>query len=141
MWALALGTAILLFSVVSGLHQVDLMDDIKDEKSSSFGRYTIEGRVYSPELLNFNDNWQKDTAVNINDGEYVGFLKQDGSFVINNLPSGSYVVDIINPEYLYESVSANHNQRSAGESIMVLLAVIHSTASRSTRKASFAHAN
>lgn len=69
------------------------------------GRYTIEGKVYSPELYPFDVNWQKDTSITINDGEFNGFIKEDGSFVISNVPSGSYVVDIVNPDYLYESVS------------------------------------
>lgn len=69
------------------------------------GRYLIEGKVYPPELFSYDQNWQKDTAVTINDGEYNGFLKEDGSFVISNVPSGSYVVEIINPDYYYESVS------------------------------------
>lgn len=87
------------------VHALELTAEDTDEVASTASRFAIEGKVYSPELLNFNSNWQKDTAVSINDGEFVGFLKQDGSFVISNVPSGSYVVDIVNPEYWYESVS------------------------------------
>lgn len=76
------------------------LDDFEES-----GRYTIEGKVYSPELYPFDVNWQKDTSISINDGEFNGFLKEDGSFVISNVPSGSYVVDIVNPDYFYESVS------------------------------------
>lgn len=89
------------------VHALELTADDTDEVASAAGPFAIEGKVYSTELLNFNNNWQKDTAVSINDGEYVGFLKQDGSFVISNVPSGSYVVDIVNPEYWYESVSVS----------------------------------
>lgn len=93
------------------VHALELTADDTDEVASTAGRFAIEGKVYSPELLNFNSNWQKDTAVSINDGEFVGFLKQDGSFVISNVPSGSYVVDIVNPEYWYESVSGHMGLR------------------------------
>lgn len=104
--------AVLLLGTVACVHgAVELSADDTDEVVSTAGRYTIEGKVYAPEVLSFNSNWQKDTAVSINDGEYVGFLRQDGSFVISNVPSGSYVVDIVNPEYWYESVSGR------GESI------------------------
>lgn len=89
-------------TIISTAAALDLTAEDADEVS---GRYTIEGQVYPPELLDFNSNWQKDTAVSINDGDYVGFLKQDGSFLISNVPSGSYVVDIVNSEYWYESVS------------------------------------
>lgn len=76
-----------------------------DEFEDNTGRYTIDGKVYSPELFSLDSNWQKDTVVTINDGEFNGFLREDGTFVISNVPSGSYVVDIVNPDYLYESVS------------------------------------
>lgn len=78
-----------------------------DEFEDNTGRYTIEGKVYSPELFSLESNWQKDTVVSINDGEFNGFLREDGTFVISNVPSGSYVVDIVNPDYLYESVSVH----------------------------------
>lgn len=77
------------------------VDDLIEES----GRFTIEGKVYSPEIYSSNVNWQKDTAISINNGEYNGYLKEDGTFVISNVPSGSYVVEIINPDYMYESVS------------------------------------
>lgn len=77
------------------------LDDIIEES----GRFTIEGKVYSPEIYSSNVNWQKDTSISINNGEFNGYLKEDGTFVISNVPSGSYVVDIINPDYMYESVS------------------------------------
>lgn len=50
----------------------------------------------------------------INDGEYRGFLKEDGTFIINGVPSGSYVVEIVNADYFYEPVF-----------ILILIAVIH----------------
>lgn len=77
------------------------IDDISEES----GRFTIEGKVYSPEIFSSNVIWQKDTTISINNGEYNGYLKEDGTFVISNVPSGSYVVEIINPDYMYESVS------------------------------------
>lgn len=77
------------------------LDEIEDQ-----GRYTIEGRVYPPELFPDSESlWQKDTIVNINGGEYLGFLREDGSFIISGVPSGSYVLEIVNADYIYESVS------------------------------------
>lgn len=90
----------LTFLANSAIADLDV-DDIIEES----GRFTIEGKVYSPEIYSSNVNWQKDTAISINNGEYNGYLKDDGSFVISNVPSGSYVVEIINPDYMYESVS------------------------------------
>lgn len=77
-----------------------------DEYDGNSGLYSIEGKVYAPEIYSSNDlNWQRDTVITINNGEYSGFLKEDGTFAINSVPSGSYVVEVSNPDYYYESVS------------------------------------
>lgn len=57
-------------------------------------------------------NWQANTGVTINDGEYRGFLKEDGTFIINGVPSGSYVVEIVNADYFYEPVIIDPNRSS-----------------------------
>lgn len=86
-------------------------DSAIDEFDES-GRYTIEGKVYPPELFGGSDlTWQIDTHISINGGEYKGFLKDDGSFVISSVPSGSYVVEILNPDYYYESVRVEINPK------------------------------
>lgn len=86
-------------------------DSSIDEFDES-GRYAIEGRVYPPELFGGSDlTWQIDTQISINGGEYKGFLKDDGSFVISSVPSGSYVVEILNPDYYYESVRVEINPK------------------------------
>lgn len=77
------------------------VDDI-----DSTGSYQIEGRILAPELeFHSVPNWQRNTVVSINDGEYTGYLTERGEFVISGVPAGSYVVDIVNAEYYYESVS------------------------------------
>lgn len=75
--------------------------------ASSIGLYTIEGKVYPPEFLGISnrENWQLGTTVTINGGEFKGFLREDGSFVISSVPSGSYVVEINNSDYFFEPVS------------------------------------
>lgn len=78
---------------------------ISDELVEESGRYIIEGRVYPPEYSG-DSNWQANTRVSIND-EYQGFLKEDGTFIINGVPSGSYVVEVINSDYFYEPVSGH----------------------------------
>lgn len=83
-------------------------ENVVDEYDGNSGLYSIEGKVYAPEIYSSNDfNWQRDTVITINNGEYNGFLKEDGTFSIGGIPSGSYVVEISNPDYYYESVSDN----------------------------------
>lgn len=78
-----------------------------DEESA---RYLIEGRVFPPDDLD-STNWQVDTRVHVNSGEYIGFIKDDGSFAIHNVPSGSYVVEIIHPDYFYEPIRVEINSK------------------------------
>lgn len=85
-------------------------ETIVEEYDVNNSLYLIEGKVYAPEIYTANDfNWQRDTVITINNGEYNGYLKEDGTFIINGVPSGSYVVEVSNPDYYYESV---HNHKS-----------------------------
>ncbi|KAG6463030.1 ER membrane protein complex subunit 7-like [Manduca sexta] len=74
------------------------------------GRYVIEGKVFPPDELE-HTVWQVDTRVHVNGGEYIGFIRDDGVFVIHNVPSGSYVVEIIHPDYMYEPVRVEINSK------------------------------
>lgn len=80
-------------------------ETVVEEYDVNNSLYSIEGKVYAPEIYTSNDfNWQRDTVITINNGEYNGFLKEDGTFSISGVPSGSYVVEVSNPDYYYESV-------------------------------------
>lgn len=87
-------------------------ETVVEEYDVNNSLYLIEGKVYAPEIYTANDfNWQRDTVITINNGEYNGYLKEDGTFTISGVPSGSYVVEVSNPDYYYESVCAHsHNQ-------------------------------
>lgn len=39
------------------------------------------------------------------------FFREDGTFTINNVPSGSYVVEVANPNYAYEPVRVEINSK------------------------------
>ncbi|XP_058061759.1 ER membrane protein complex subunit 7 homolog [Anopheles bellator] len=82
------------------------------EEFDDTARYAIEGKVYPPELFGDADlSWQLETQISINGGEYKGFLREDGTFVISSVPSGSYVVEIINSDYFYEPVRVEINPK------------------------------
>lgn len=44
------------------------------------------------------------TRVLFNHGQYISYPKEDGSFTVENIPSGSYVVEITHPKFIYEPV-------------------------------------
>ncbi|GLH02762.1 hypothetical protein R5R35_012896 [Gryllus longicercus] len=94
-----------LFSIIDvALSQIDV------QTVSTPELYSVEGRVYPPDS-HILSNWQAQTRVLVNGGEHIGFLKEDGTFIINNVPSGSYVVEIANPNYAYEPVRVEINSK------------------------------
>lgn len=93
------------------INSIALADIISIDETEETGRYTIEGKVYPPELFAADSNWQQDTTISINSGEYKGFLRDDGTFIISSVPSGSYVVEIHNPDYFYEPVRVEINPK------------------------------
>ncbi|XP_030753434.1 ER membrane protein complex subunit 7 [Sitophilus oryzae] len=93
-----------ILSVVSG--ETSLEEDVGSS------RYVIEGRVFPlSDYQSTNGNWQSVTRIHVNGGEFIGFVKSDGSFAVHNLPSGSYVVEVLHPEYTFEPVRVEINSK------------------------------
>uniref|UniRef100_A0A4W5R7T4 Endoplasmic reticulum membrane protein complex subunit 7 n=1 Tax=Hucho hucho TaxID=62062 RepID=A0A4W5R7T4_9TELE len=65
-------------------------------------RFKIEGRAIVPGVK--TQDWISSARVTVEGEEYIGFLRTDGSFVVNDVPSGSYVVEVISPGYKFEAV-------------------------------------
>ncbi|CAH2042714.1 unnamed protein product, partial [Iphiclides podalirius] len=84
------------------------MSSVEDEAGNS--RYVIEGRVFPPENQVLS-NWQVETRIHVNGGEYIGFIKEDGSFAVHNVPTGSHVVEVVHPDYMYEPVRVEINSK------------------------------
>lgn len=83
-------------------------DALEDENPS--GRYTVEGKVLVDHLY-MQPNWQSNTKIHINGGEYLGFIKEDGSFMIHNVPPGSYILEVLNSQLTYEPVRVEINSK------------------------------
>lgn len=105
--------------IYSGAGEVVIgQDELVDEVS---GLYTIEGRVAPPESIfppgqgspgsrgapmsKETSKWQTEVSITINDGEFKGFVREDGQFIISGVPSGSYILDVHHPDVFYEPVS------------------------------------
>ncbi|KAG9336514.1 hypothetical protein JZ751_002861 [Albula glossodonta] len=65
-------------------------------------KFRIEGRAVVPGIK--TQDWISTARVLVEGEEHVGFLKTDGSFAVNDVPSGSYIVEIISPSYRFEPV-------------------------------------
>ena len=62
--------------------------------------YKIEGKVQVTDTP--VADWVSSAKVIVDGGRFIGFIKQDGSFVINNVPPGSYLVEVTSPSYIFE---------------------------------------
>lgn len=65
-------------------------------------------------LTSFSD-WISQTRVLVDGGSYVGFLKTDGSFTVNDVPAGSYVVEVLTPNNMFEPVRVDISGRAKGK--------------------------
>uniref|UniRef100_A0A8C5R6K6 Endoplasmic reticulum membrane protein complex subunit 7 n=1 Tax=Leptobrachium leishanense TaxID=445787 RepID=A0A8C5R6K6_9ANUR len=65
-------------------------------------KFKVEGRAVVPGIR--PQDWVSSARVLIDGEDHVGFLRTDGSFVVHDVPSGSYVVDVISPAYRFEPV-------------------------------------
>ncbi|KAL7294155.1 hypothetical protein TKK_0012179 [Trichogramma kaykai] len=80
------------------------------EEDTSTDLYVIEGKVFGWEN-SANSGWQLMTHVMANGGEHYGFLREDGTFAISNVPHGSYIVEVVNPNYAYEPIRVEINSK------------------------------
>jgi len=63
--------------------------------------FTIEGKVIPPEPK--PSDWHWTTRILIDGGVVkTAFIKEDNTFLVQGLPSGSYLVEVANPTYTYE---------------------------------------
>ena len=72
-------------------------EDVEESKV-----FAISGKVVVQKAP--DSSWIAQTRVVIDGGKYSGYLKKDGSFVINRVPSGTYVVEVYAPNYAFEPV-------------------------------------
>ncbi|XP_053330935.1 ER membrane protein complex subunit 7 [Spea bombifrons] len=65
-------------------------------------KFKVEGRAIVPGIR--LQDWVSSARVLVDGEEHVGFLRTDGSFVVHDVPSGSYVVEVLSPAYRFEPV-------------------------------------
>ncbi|XP_067663903.1 endoplasmic reticulum membrane protein complex subunit 7-like [Haliotis asinina] len=88
--------SLVVFSyVLCFVHSTDVVE------TNSSSNFKIEGKV---EILSSHDkSWMSNTRILVDGDDYVAYLRSDGSFVVNGLPSGSFIVEVANPTYLFEA--------------------------------------
>ncbi|XP_015781854.1 ER membrane protein complex subunit 7 homolog [Tetranychus urticae] len=79
--------------------------------SKSTGFYTIEGRVFPAPNVSITPSWFTSTRIIVNYGQFLAFMRKDGSFEINQVPSGSYLVEVTNPDLFYKPTRVDINSK------------------------------
>lgn len=103
--------ATLLFIVISlkgncGANQEPITID-STALASQYETYTIRGKINT----RADELDLQNTRILIDDGAHVGFLRADGTFSIQNLLSGSYILEVSSPRNYYEPVRVDINSK------------------------------
>ena len=71
---------------------------------------TIEGRISIDGAE--SDDWLWQTTVSVDGGRYRGFLKAGGEFEIHGVPPGSYLVEVVSRNYVFEPARVDISSKS-----------------------------
>ncbi|GMS89629.1 hypothetical protein PENTCL1PPCAC_11804, partial [Pristionchus entomophagus] len=69
--------------------------------ASADSLYSVEGTVVYPRG---DSSLPANTRILLNYGKYVGFPREDGTFAVNGVAPGSYIVQVENVDYVFEPV-------------------------------------
>merc|ERR1719333_1290010 len=81
----------------------------EEGESVGVGSYKIEGKVTPPDVK--PANWLTVTTVTLDGGKRRAFLREDNSFVFQGVTSGTFLVEVENPDYMYEQVRVDINSK------------------------------
>lgn len=92
-----------------GVSEDDLSLDADENKALKL--YTIEG---SAEIMDGTDpkQWLPQAKILVDGGRYTGHFRASGDFKIHNIPPGSYLVEIVHPNFLFESARVDISSKS-----------------------------
>lgn len=90
--------------------------------STAEGEHTVEtedvfhfrGRVLVPEDVHDPVTFLRNTKVVLDGGQHVGMLSGDGSFVIHDIPSASYTLEVYTPDHQYDMLRVDVSKKFEG---------------------------
>ncbi|XP_041461379.1 ER membrane protein complex subunit 7-like [Lytechinus variegatus] len=82
-------------------------EEADDEKQMA--TFKIEGKVSVPGVK--PADWVPLAKVLVDGGQFVGFVRSDGTFEVHDIPTGSYVVEIAHPKYMFEATRIDISAR------------------------------
>jgi len=97
-------TLVILCSIVlvSAVYGDDAYDVENTGALNGVAKVKIEGKVIMPQDDSVSDKWRSNTRILLNYGEYVGFVREDNTFAVNNVPPGSYIAEVANKDFIFE---------------------------------------
>ena len=79
--------------------------------------FQIEGKVTPPDPK--PKDWYWSTRIYIDGGRRMAYIKEDNTFSITGLQSGSYLLEVSNPDFYYEPVRVDINSKGKVRARMV----------------------
>uniref|UniRef100_A0A1I7S5V7 DUF2012 domain-containing protein n=1 Tax=Bursaphelenchus xylophilus TaxID=6326 RepID=A0A1I7S5V7_BURXY len=74
-------------------------------------RFSIEGQVSLGHGMVPPENWKAKSKVLLDYGKHIGFIRDDGYFVVEGVPSGSYILEVTNVNYIFEPIRVDVNSK------------------------------
>ena len=85
-------------------------EESKESETEGVTLQSIEGKVVVEGIK--DDEWISETFVVVDGGRYRGFLKSNGGFTINRIPPGSYLVEVVSPNHVFEPARVDISSKS-----------------------------
>ena len=101
-YSVIVGTTIILLSLSVCGYQSDSEELTQRLDKTNTTLHSIKGRVTIEDEDELN--WLSETFVVADGGKYHGYLKKNGEFTINRIPSGSHLVEVVSPKYTFDPV-------------------------------------
>lgn len=73
--------------------------------------YQVQGEASLAPGMVVPKNWKAQSKVLLDYGKYIGFIREDGHFVVDSVPSGSYILEITNVDYIFEPIRVDINSK------------------------------
>lgn len=101
----------LLIVVTFNFYILSVVGDIQlNGTESHFVTSCIEGEV-DVEAPG-DDDWVGESKIVMGGSEFYGFLKANGKFVICDVPSGTYLVEVMSPYFIFDPVRVDISSKS-----------------------------
>ena len=89
-------------------YTLEAQEQKTDDSSPIF--QTIQGSVRIDGVV--QPGWASRTKVVLDGGSFHGFLKENGEFEIHSVPPGTYLVEVVSPNNVFEPVRVDISSKS-----------------------------